>query len=158
MRPWPYTAFWAFLLWHPLTHPKLPLATSSRLLQPHTIPRRDPPPPVTHHVTHTRYPKSQGQPQGRVRTLAGGAGKGYVNGNATAARFNEPTGVAVDAARNVCVPPLPLPPHPATSAPTCLVCFVASWWRPGSAPTLRCTRGSTLFQLPVCTHDAVHEV
>jgi hypothetical protein len=53
-----------------------------------------------------RYPKSQGQPQGRVRTLAGGGAKGYVNGNRTVARFNEPTGIAVDAARNVYVPGL----------------------------------------------------
>jgi len=42
-------------------------------------------------------------PQGVVTTLAGGGSGGYVNGVGTAARFNHPTGVAVDASGNVFV-------------------------------------------------------
>jgi gliding motility-associated-like protein len=42
-------------------------------------------------------------PAGVVSTLAGGPGAGFVNGQGNNARFNEPLGIAVDAAGNVYV-------------------------------------------------------
>jgi hypothetical protein len=62
-------------------------------------------------ATGWSYSKARGQPQGRVFTLAGSlangatgnARRGYVNGPAGSARFNAPTGLAVDRHRNVYV-------------------------------------------------------
>ncbi len=49
------------------------------------------------------YPKDQGLPQGKVFTFAGSGVPGFANGPPGTAKFNNPQGLAVDMARNVCV-------------------------------------------------------
>jgi hypothetical protein len=49
------------------------------------------------------YRKDIGMPQGRVSTIAGGGGSGFLDGTGKAARFNNPQDIVLDRSRNIYV-------------------------------------------------------